>query len=352
MTASLSSVLSTELTIFLLPIESSPLKVPTERLIKSFSRKLFSTRSYSPEVNSFTKLTRFLHLINTVLAANLLLLANDIELNPGPGPLHQPKVSKGLRFFHLNICSQSNKMDELRLFCNEHKPHVLSINESWLDDSFSDEEIRLSGFNLMRRDRNCNGGGLVVYIADHLKFNRLDENYNTPHHEAIWFELFPPKSRQLVVGSIYRPPNSDNSTFITSLEESVNRFVIEKEVIIFNIDASKKAQTTTKNLTRVAKALNLKQIITDFTRITQSSRTLIDLFFTSRPELFVSGVVPIGFSDHCAIFATRKLHRIKYPPPKFIEAINFKNYNPSLFKTDLTNVPWEVIELEQTPDGS
>ena len=260
------------------------------------------------------------------------------------GTLIHRRLAPSKRWYALN------KMDELRLFCNEHKPHVLSINESWLDESFSDEEIRISGFNVIRKDRNCNGGGLVVYIAEYLNFNRLDEiNDVIPNHEAIWFELIPPKSKKLLVGSFYRPPSSDTSVFLSSLEE--NRFTNAYKVILlgdFNIDFSKNSQPSTKNLMRISKELNLKQIIRGFTRITQSSRTLIDLFFTSRPELYSLEVIPIGFSDHCAISATRKLHRTKLLP-KVIEARNYKNYDPLLFKNDLKNVPLEVIELE-TPD--
>ena len=325
-------------------------KDTSEVKIKTFSRKL--RPCFQPETSSSIKLTRIVRLVNIMLTVSLLFLANDIELNPGPGPQLQPKVNKGLRFFHVNICSQRNKMDELRLFCNEYKPHILSINESWLDESFSDEEIRISGFNVIRKDRNCNGGGLVVYIAEYLNFNRLDEiNHVIPSHEEIWFELIPPKSKKLLVGSIYRPPSSDISAFLSNLEE--NHFTNAHEEIIllgdFNIDVSKKSQPATKNLMIISKALNLKQIITGSTRITQSSRTLIDLFFTSRPELYSSEVIPIGFSDHCAISATRKLHRTKLPP-KVIEARNYKNYDPILFKNDLKYVPWEVIELEETPD--
>ena len=132
---------------------------------------------------------------------------------------------RGLRLFHLNICSLRNKVDELRLFCETHKPHVLSINETWLDESFSDEEIWLPGFNLLRKDRNCHGGGLAVYIAEHLSFNRLDEanpELMCADLEATWFELSPPKSKKLLVGSIYRSPNLDISAFNSSLEKTLN----------------------------------------------------------------------------------------------------------------------------------
>ena len=56
----------------------------------------------------------------------------------------------------------------------------------------------------------------------------------------------------------------------------------------FNVDFTK-TTSETKNLQRITKSLSLKQLIKGFTRITQHSRTLIDLFFTSRPELYSTG---------------------------------------------------------------
>ena len=158
------------------------------------------------------------------MIANVILLSNDIQLNPGPGPT-QHREMRGLRLFHL-------KVDELRLFCETHKRHVLSINETWLDESFSDEEIWLPGFNLLRKDRlNCHGGGLAVYIAEHLSFNRLDEvnpELMCADLEAIWFELSQPKSKKLLLGSIYRSPNSDISAFNSSLEMTLNNLKVAR----------------------------------------------------------------------------------------------------------------------------
>ena len=59
--------------------------------------------------------------------------------------------------------------------------------------------------------------------------------------------------------------------------------------------------------------------------------------------LFRCGTV--GISDHCAIFGIRKLHRLKFPPPKTVKARNYKNYDPELF-------PWVIIELESEPDNA
>ena len=66
-------------------------------------------------------------------------------------------------------------------------------------------------------------------------------------------------------------------------------------------------------------------------------------------ELYVSGVLPIGFSDHSVVFGIRKLHRVPLPPPRLIEMRNYKHYDPTLFCDDLKNIPWDILELEQTP---
>ena len=57
--------------------------------------------------------------LNVTLAANLILLANNLSLNPGPASV-PPYSVKGFRIYHLNIHSLRNNMDELQLFCNVH----------------------------------------------------------------------------------------------------------------------------------------------------------------------------------------------------------------------------------------
>ena len=108
---------------------------------------------------------------NVTLDANLILLANDVSLNPGPGSV-PPDGMKGLHIYHLNIHSLRNKLDELPLFSSEYKPYVLSLNETWLDENISDDELHdelhLISYNIIRRDKDFFGGGVAVYIDEHL----------------------------------------------------------------------------------------------------------------------------------------------------------------------------------------
>ena len=48
--------------------------------------------------------------------------------------------------------------------------HILAINETKIDNLVSDNEIRISGYNIIRKDRNRNGGIVLVYIHESITF--------------------------------------------------------------------------------------------------------------------------------------------------------------------------------------
>ena len=87
-------------------------------------------------------------------AMALILLAGDIERNPGYQTLDDVRSTRGLKIGHLNIRSLRNKTDSLYLEGIDNKTiDILTLSESWLDDSVSDIEIELPGFVCVRLDR-------------------------------------------------------------------------------------------------------------------------------------------------------------------------------------------------------
>ena len=98
----------------------------------------------------------------------LLLLSGDLELNPGPGEINvsdqiwNPFKKRGLHFLHLNVNSLLPKIDELRYIVKKSNAAIIGITESKLDDSIMDCEIEISRYDLLRYDRNRNGGGVRV----------------------------------------------------------------------------------------------------------------------------------------------------------------------------------------------
>ena len=70
----------------------------------------------------------------------------------------------------------------------------------------------------------------------------------------------------------------------------------------------------------------LTQIINDPTRITESTRSLLDVCITTSPEKIISsGVKHLGISDHSLIYAIRKLNYVpKIGARNLIEYRNFQ----------------------------
>ncbi|CAB4008026.1 Hypothetical predicted protein, partial [Paramuricea clavata] len=294
-----------------------------------------------------------IRLLNCCLAANLILLCNDVNENPGPDQVNVSEI-KGLRIIHLNVCSLCNKMAEIRLFCDRHKPHILSLNETWLDGSFPDNQMSLAGYRLIRQDRDCYGGGVAVYVDElALDFERLEVITDI---EVIWFELKPSKGKNILFGAFYRPPNFDAIIFVDKLEEMLRTFARDDiEMVLlgdfnFNLACTASLNTSARRFLRATRRFCLQQLIKKPTRVTEISSSLIDLIFTTKPELYRSGVFPVGFTDHFAIFGVRKLHRVKSLPPKFIRARNYKHFDTDLFKCDISHVPWDIIEMENDPE--
>ena len=121
--------------------------------------------------NLFTLVVSELHLSQDLplqygtLAATLIVLSNNISLNPGLATTLPPGTKK-FQILHLNIHTLRYKLDELQLFCDIHKLQILAVNETCL----------YKGFN-MKRDRNCFVEGDTVYVAEHLNFLKDSKEY-------------------------------------------------------------------------------------------------------------------------------------------------------------------------------
>ena len=110
----------------------------------------------------------------------------------------------------------------------------------------------------------------------------------------------------------------------------------------------------TKTLNEILETYQLSQLITEPTRITANSCTLIDHHITSTPEKIArSGVIHTGISDHSLIYGIRKINPVlnTRKKAKKIEITNMKRFNSQRFNEDLLTQPWEQIVLERDTDS-
>jgi exonuclease III len=53
----------------------------------------------------------------------------------------------------------------------QNKPlDVITLNETRVDDSVLNGEVEIPGYDIVRRDRNRNGGGVGIYIRNNIPF--------------------------------------------------------------------------------------------------------------------------------------------------------------------------------------
>ena len=107
-----------------------------------------------------------------------------------------------------------------------------------------------------------------------------------------------------------------------------------------------------RKLVSITDTYGLQQLITEPTRITPTTATLIDVIFTNCPDRVVcSGVRHISISDHSLVFAYRKLSINRTSRGhNVIPYRNFRKFNRENFRNDVASQSWDQIYCSTNPN--
>lgn len=250
-------------------------------------------------------------------------------------------MQKGLSFVHANMRSLIPKLPEVRILLSRTKTAVFAASETWLDASVKDAEVNIPGFNVIRHDRNRNGGGVALYIRDSIAFNPRPDLV-VDGLEATWVELLLPKTKGILICAIYRPPA--DSTFVPRLEESLSRIGIGTEFYILgdiNIDFTQDNSPLFKSYKGTLDFFNCSQLIAQPTRITPTTSTVLDHVITNMGDkVKESGVVDVGFSDHLITYCVRGQTKNISHGPNVKKVRSFKNYSAEKLNEELRGTNW------------
>ena len=125
---------------------------------------------------------------------------------------------------------------------------------------------------------------MCVYISNNFAFNPRPDLHNN-HVEAIWFELLLPKTKPIVVGTCYRPPNDIN--FFEQFEDTLSRIRSDCELMILgdlNVNFYDSNSSLFKKLTNVLHLFHCKQLIDSPTRVTSTTSTILDHIICNNDE--------------------------------------------------------------------
>ncbi len=207
-----------------------------------------------------------------------------------------------LNILYFNARSLLPKISELQLIAETYSPSVICIVESWLCPDITDAEVWIPDYQLVRLDRNHNGGGVLMFISGSLQFSVL------PRCEDLELlsVVVSMGSSKACISLFYRPPSSSSSildSLCTYLASSVlHRFTNLILLGDFNVNfCAHSRHPLFSTLESLSHSLSLQQVVTEPTHVHHNGSTsLIDLVFVSNPLLIntCSVIPPLSNSDH------------------------------------------------------
>ena len=265
--------------------------------------------------------------------------------------------SKGLAFAHLNANGllHKNRIDQLRIHLTIKPIDILAISETKTDPGIDDSDIDINGYKVYRADRlSDGGGGVAIYV-------RIDPNIvykprpdlQDNDLECLVGEIFLPKSKPILFGAFYRPPSSPVS-WQHKLETMTDTITLENKETLFTGDFNVDLLKNEKNLQYLTEVYQFDQVISEATRVTDKTSTLIDHIYTTNREYGREyGVIPLGVSDHHMVYFIRK-HKQPRTSHKHTEITfrSYKHFNEEAFQRDLDQVPWSVLDMDEDPNDA
>ena len=242
-----------------------------------------------------------------------------------------PHKAKNMRFLSINCNSICSKKAELEKLVSYTSPDVLFLCETKIDDKISNSEFIPPGYKGFRKDRNRDGGGVMVMVKD--CYQATSVPMEDVSGEVCWVKV-ETDDNPLYVGSFYRTP-SDKSTYqLDELEKSLHNInsitrnnpnatvIVAGDFNLGDVDwdsgivpPGARDKSNSEKLLDILCSNNLEQQNMSHTR---ESR-ILDLFCTNKPGLTKSVNVIPGLSDHEIVCADCNIKaRITKKPPRKI----------------------------------
>ena len=249
-----------------------------------------------------------------------------------------------LRIFSSNICSLKNKVTSLNAEILIHQPDIVTIQETWLNHSIPDSDLSIPNFSIIRRDRPSRGGGVAIYISDHLAWSSPDIKI-TSSVEYLCIDVHL-GTKTFRICNFYRPPDSPISwldSFYETLEsvsDTRNDLIIMGD---FNFDFLVPAES--KNYINILNSFCLYQLVKEPTHFTLNRQSCLDHFIfrqTNQSIVNTINVFPPFDSDHCSILVDIGRHACRKSTLKTQWLYNDGDY--VRLSDDLMSCDWSFIE--------
>ena len=264
--------------------------------------------------------------------------------------LWDPTVKpKGIFGWHINVRSIISKTEQIEKLLSDSNLDYLGLSETWLTPTIPSGVINIPGYNICRRDRtHSKGGGVLLYIKNNIQCKQIDLPKNTLECVGATVILSPEMSFNIVV--LYRPPN-ENDVFFDNLSAVLKACDNKETLLLGDFNLKWLDKTRRKKLKTISNKFQLTQLITSPTRITKSSKTLLDLIFTNKSDHISKTYNLItGISDHNLTSVSRQLCKSRYRTQNKSKGFTQTSFIPKKDLVHLENelklINWDGITSE------
>ena len=257
-----------------------------------------------------------------------------------------------LSLFHLNIRSIPQNLNKLTTYlCMlPIEFSIIGISETWLTAN-NESCYAISGYNSEHLCRNSKrGGGVSIFIKANIKYKRrTDLDIINDNIEAIFIEIKSEEfntKKNMVIGVVYRPPNTDLENFIDSLNNLTSPLNSSKTLNFYlgdyNLDLlSYSIHNPTAGFIDMIYSNSYLPLINKPTRVTSQSMTLIDNIYTNCIHNNIErGIFFTDISDHLPIFCIVNCFKTKTKTNEFIQKRIYSTKNFARYKEMLNNEDW------------
>jgi hypothetical protein len=210
--------------------------------------------------------------------------------------------------FHLNIRSLRKNYSGLTqcLETFDNKFTIIALTETWMKAHNADL-FNLEGDTHEHLTRES----ISLFIQENTNYKiRSDLNYQDKELEMLWAEIdyLPTVQNKSIVGVIYKAPGCQAIKINTKLQEIIDIANREGKTVFhtgdYNLNLiNSETHTHTAEFLDINLTSSILPLITKPTRITNSSSTLIDNFFTNHNNfnININAIIPTDLSDHFPI---------------------------------------------------
>ena len=169
--------------------------------------------------------------------------------------------------------------------------------------------------------------------------------------ESVYVEIIRPDQSNIIIGNIYRPPNSNIQLFNDKMNEIMTKITNEQKDCYlmgdFNIDLLKYQQhNDTNNFLDTMFSHSFLPAINRPTRITSHTATSIDNIFSNclmQNNQSDNGILFTDISDHLPIFfLAQQQHKVDKVPIKLSKRM-INAQTKKQFSLDLNNCNWDTV---------